>query len=111
MKIRGEGQLRHHFWGDYGATIVIVFKDEASARDVLPKLPGCKVSEKASHVLVFHGGGDAFETIKKAISDFRAPLNARDGEPVDSVARSIDLGPPFAVEIDVIPSEQISLFD
>ncbi len=114
--IRGEGRLRHHFWGDYFATIAIAFKDAASANDALPLFPGFKPGKDPS-ALVFHGGGEAFETAKASIKKVRVPLlNSKQAalfpidDPIDSVSRSVDLGPIFEIEIEVTPAEQTSWF-
>jgi hypothetical protein len=114
--IRGEGRLRHHFWGDYFATIAIAFKDAASANDALRLFPGFKPGKDPS-ALVFHGGGEAFETAKAAITKVRVALSDSKraamfpiDDPIDSVSRSIDVGPIFEVEVEVAPAEQTSWF-
>ncbi len=78
-KVRGQGQLQHHFWREYSATIALVFKDAASAKDALTKLPGFKVSPKEPSALIFHGGGDEFAAAKAALTSFRVPSTDRRG--------------------------------
>jgi hypothetical protein len=108
MKVRAEGWLKHHFCGDYCATIVLAFPDAASAKDALPKLPGFKPGEKSPNALVACLSGDAFESAKTAIEALRVDSDRR--EPIDSCSQSIDYGPRFTIEVPVTPAEQRSLF-
>jgi hypothetical protein len=102
MKVRGEGQLRHHFWSEYHATIAIIFNAPEHASKLVKKFPGFVLVERQPGAIRFHGKGSAVELAKHAIQQHRVPMNQRrDHEQIDSLVRSADLGPPFAVEVDV----------
>ena len=116
-KLRATGRLQHHFWGNYVATIVLLFQDAASATDALTKLVGFKAHPTTPKALVFCDGGDAFEAVKAMLTAFRVPSSnptaaLRDEEPLDSCDKSIDYGPPFEIEVEVniVSVDQLSLF-
>lgn len=111
--LTGKGGLRHHFHGTYMATVAIAFADSAIAGRALPYLGnGWKVSTSTPNALVWHGTSEALETVKATLAPYRtdAPKPVKRGrrivtpeasEPIDSIARSIDYGPPFTIAIPV----------
>jgi hypothetical protein len=115
--VRAKGRLRHHFWGDYHATIVLAFNDAASARDASVTLGDqWKPAKSTDAALVWHGTGEDFERVKEQLQSFAfAPVACgRKGcssqcsdATIDSVNHSIDLGPEFIVEVPSVPAEQL----
>jgi hypothetical protein len=111
--LKGKGRLRHHFWGDYCATIAIEFSDEASAKDALSVLSteslegskGWKAAENHTNCLIWFGKAPAFNQVKAKLVSLGA-----DADKIDSCATSIDYGEPFEIAVSVTPAEQPSLF-
>lgn len=95
MIIVAKGQLRHHFWGDYKATIGLKFHDQVLAAHALPQFQGFTQSDA---VLVWFGGGDDFARVKALLVSMGA-----DEDKIDSCATSIDYGEPFTVDVDLTP--------
>lgn len=109
MVIVGQGQLRHHFWGHYVATIAVRFASAEDAATARLALDAFSVSEKNANVLVFHGGDD---DLKKAERQLVAA--GADAKKIGSLRFSIDFGEPFTVAInpvDYLPldAEQLPL--
>ena len=118
--VEAKGRLRHHFWGDYRATIALAFLDAGSAADALIILgKGWKLSEREPKALIWHGGGEDFERVKAQLAGFGLKIDpcgrkdcrrqCRDAS-IDGVPHSIDLGPAFTVEIPTVAREQVALF-
>lgn len=108
MQLHGKGQLRHHFWSEYSATIAIDFGNSDNAKDALTVLgDGWTLGEKARHCVVWFGSGKAFDNVKSKLVSFGA-----DDRKIDSVAKSIDYGEEFFVtlETSIIPIKQMKLF-
>jgi hypothetical protein len=108
MQLHGKGQLRHHFWSEYFATIAIDFGNSDNAKDALTVLgDGWTLGEKSPHCVVWFGSGKAFDQVKSKLVSFGA-----DDRKIDSVAKSIDFGEKFEVNIlvDIVPIEQTKLF-
>jgi hypothetical protein len=104
-KVRAEGQLRHRFWGEYSAVIALVFEDAASAADALRVLgEPWAIGSIETRVLVAVFTSAGLDVEKQRLGTYGA-----DVKKIDSVAKSIDYGEPFAVTIDVTPAEQLSL--
>jgi len=100
MVIIGRGQLQHHFWGTYHASLGIMFHDAAIAADAQRRaFPKWDISERQPKALIFHGHGDALEA---ELVNLEA--HGADRSKVESVARSIDYGEPFEVEVDLTPA-------
>ena len=57
MKITATGQLQHHFWGEYAASIYLHFHSEALA--VKAQALAFPTGSTKGTVLGFHGGGEA----------------------------------------------------
>lgn len=118
--VKATGRLRHHFWGEYHATIVLAFDDEGGATDALRVLgDGWERGKSSRTALVWFGNGEAFERVRLALQTFgfKVPPCGRNAcreqcerASIDSVAHSIDLGPEFTVEIPTVAHEQVSLF-
>lgn len=93
--ITAEGQLRHHFWGDYHASIYLHFASDIDAAVALAHaLPEWKANPKAPSVIGFHGKGAALESQLAALEALGADMAK-----VNSVAKSIDVGEPFTITI------------
>jgi len=104
-KVKAKGQLQHHFWGDYHASIVLVFDDAKAAQDALNVLDGWKAHKKEPRALEWFGKEEAFKLVKAKLVELGA-----DEKKIDSIAKSIDYGEPFTVTISIVPKEQASLF-
>jgi hypothetical protein len=113
--ILGHGIARHHFWGDYKATIVVAFPPthftaEALTAAVKTALPSFDVDEDAATgkvVARFFGGDQALDT---AIAELVKV--AAEKKKILSIARSIDFGEPFVVDLIPAPTEvQQPLFE
>lgn len=108
MRCHAGGGLRHHFWGEYKASMVLVF-DTAIMLDAAlaaGKFKGWERSEKRPDTAIhWFGDSDALETAKDELA-----AHGADREKIDSIARSIDFGEPFEVEFEVDDPRQTSLF-
>jgi len=86
------GQLRHHFWGEYYATIVLIFssKEEAeqAQRTVFTNW------KQHDEILSFHGTGDQL-----TVEEERLVAHGADRKKLTSLAKSIDRGEPFTVTV------------
>ena len=87
MRCKAEGQLRHHFWGEYCATIGLLFDNALQAGAVVATgaLDGeawgtWKQSGGNPKVLVWHGNNDQFAALKTVLVRHGA-----DGSKVDSL--------------------------
>jgi len=108
MIIQASGQLRHHFWGTYAASIGIKFHNADLAGRALPQFPGWKQSTVDPRCLTFHGQDPALADTLQLLGKLGADLRK-----VSSLARSIDFGEPFTVAVDLTQPDttvQIGLF-
>lgn len=107
MKITATGQLQHHFWGDYRATICLRFATEALAQQAQARaFPNWVVR---GELLGFHGGGEALKAEEATLVRHGA-----DRKKLTSLRFSIDRGEPFTVTVDLTsePTEvQLSLLE
>ena len=104
--IRARGILRHRFWGTYSACIGLEFDTPEAAADGLKVLGSTwKNGEINKHILIWTGNSEELEVCKKTLGSFGADVSK-----IDSVATSIDYGEPFTVSIEVVPTEQVSMF-
>jgi hypothetical protein len=102
MKHTGKGQLQHHFWGEYYASIAIEFDTPHIANLALEKLNGWQTIKGHPQVISWHGK-EIDETINK-LATLGADRNA-----IASIKYSIDYGEPFEVYIED-GAEQLGLF-
>lgn len=93
-----KGQLRHHFWGEYSATIVLQFHSPVLADAAVAKLPGFNVHPGEPRALVFHGKGDELKLVESLLVSLGA-----DRKKLTSLAKSIDFGEPFTIALDLTP--------
>lgn len=104
-KIKGRGQLQHHFWGEYKASMVLVFDSPESANDALAVLgKAWKLHSKEPRALTWFGDSNGLDFEKGQLVGFGA-----NRKKIDSVAKSIDYGEEFFVEIPVVAAEQMKL--
>jgi len=104
-KVKANGLLRHHFWGEYCATIVLEFDNFLHAKDALRVLGGeWSFHDKVDNVLIFHGKKKELTKVEKTLVKYRA-----DPKKMTSLAKSVDFGEPFTVEIPIVPEEQKEL--
>lgn len=91
----GDGQLQHHAWGKYHATIVLVFISPEVAAKAMEKLsPGWKVHPKNSRAITWHGDEDKLKPIQEELIGYGA-----DKQKMNSMAKSIDYGERFIIRI------------
>lgn len=105
-KVKAAGRLRHQFFGEYSAVVVLGFEDAASARDALRVLGEPWRVGKDARALVGAFDSAALNREKERLGRYGAEVDK-----IDSVRTSIDYGEPFEVEIDVTPAEQLTLFE
>lgn len=89
------GRLQHHFWGTYHASIVLVFADEQQA--IQAREHAFQMFQPHPHrvsALYFQGSGTELKAAEAALKAHGANMNK-----VRSLARSIDFGEPFTVEV------------
>ena len=104
MKANASGQLRHQFFGTYSAVIGLVFDDEYSATQALPKLgSNWKLADKNKKALIWVGNSEELKSCKTVLGSFGADIKK-----IDSIAKSIDFGEPFSIAVEIIPKEQLS---
>jgi hypothetical protein len=99
MTIIGNGQLQHHFWGEYSATIAVKFATSLHAAAALEVLPGFQIHPTVSSAVIFHGGGAKLKSAEAALKAHKA-----DAKKISSLRFSVDHGEPFTVEIDITPA-------
>lgn len=109
MEIIAHGQLQHHFWGEYRATIVVKFATARLATAALGKFPGFEIHPTEPSALRFFGGGSALRAVEALLKGYGA--NAKK---LTSLAKSIDFGEPFTIAVDLASHastcEQLGLF-
>lgn len=103
--LTARGLLRHHFSGDYAATIALVFEDSASAVQaqalLRERVQGSTWKLAGNRdMLLFQGGGDLLAHVVALLEGLRTDeLKGR--EAIDSVDHSVDQGPHFDVALPV----------
>jgi hypothetical protein len=101
--VKATGQLRHHFWGEYLATIYLHFSDKDCAADALNVLKGAWEPSVQNNILIWEGNSKELEACKDQLEKYGA-----DKKKIDSVQFSIDHGEKFEVVIPVTPVEQLA---
>ena len=95
----GKGQLFHHFHGNYWASIVLLFDDQEQAAAALRVLGvPWKQSQKDPRALGCAVDSAQLEAVKRELGRHGADVRA-----IDSLAKSVDCGEPFTVEIPLLP--------
>ncbi len=105
MEIKANGQLRHHFWGDYAATIALEFANEVEAAFAKAKLvSGWTVAKNSPRALIWHGGGGDFAVCKAELVKLGADENK-----IASMRFSVDYGEKFDIVMEVDDPKQLKL--
>ena len=106
MNIQVHGQLKHHFWGSYFATIVLTldnpFNDLAAVQEVLGPRWVMETHKTGGYYLIWHG----------ADVDAQVAMLAKygaDPKKITSLAKSVDYGEPFTATIPVKDRKQMDL--
>ena len=100
MIYTARGQLQHHFWGDYSASIGLMFGTASLARQAQAStLTEWKVSTAHPDVLQFHGTGAALKAQENPLVRLGA-----DRKKLTSLAKSIDYGEPFTITLNTAPA-------
>jgi hypothetical protein len=92
--IIGTGRLRHCWFGEYAATIVVQWHTPALALQSLEAFPMFEIHAAEPRAIHFHGGGTDLKAAEAALKAHGADMRK-----VGSLARSIDFGEPFTVTI------------
>ena len=100
-----EGILAHHFWGDYCATVALLFKSAQHAADAKVTLGDKWQVGKKDTALVWNGNSNELAKLTDQLASYGA-----DPKKIASVAKSIDYGEPFECDVPIVPVEQGSLF-
>ncbi len=112
MIITARGQLQHHFWGDYCATIRLGFASRQEAELARPLLQAAELQDIRMWQLGTMGAptlrifvdADQLEIVEKVLVSFGA-----DPDAIGSTAHSIDYGDPFSIAIQVEDPAQMHL--
>jgi hypothetical protein len=120
MKIEASGQLQHHFWGDYSATIGLAFDSEIECELALPFLK--KMTEDVGTFRNACGGiSDSIGWVSKGkaaaivVSDdplertLTALKTLGAGDDISSCRTSIDYGPMFHISMEVEDPNQVTM--
>ena len=102
--IKGKGQLRHRFHGEYSAVVAIDFGAADSATLALGVLGKPWEVSRSPNALVCVVSTEELEVLTERLGTFGA-----DTKKVASLAKSIDFGEPFEVSIEVENQDQLSL--
>lgn len=108
MRCHAEGRLQHHFWGEYRASMVLLFDNALmlDATEASDKFKNWERSKKRPDtVLHWFGSSDELEI---AMDELAA--NGAERKKIDSIAKSIDYGEPFEVEFETPDLRQTNLF-
>lgn len=100
MPIHARGQLQHHFWGDYKASIGLLFHSSELASEALPALEGFKVHPVDPRALTYFGGGADLKRVEALLVSHGANRKL-----LTSVAKSIDYGEPFVIWVKRVDGE------
>ena len=119
--VTASGQLMHHFHGDYWASIGLRFASYPHALDAQRALGEdhwelrCNDVACGAPFLVWKGNSEALEALKAQLEPYLRPRPCYSfgcqGETheIDSLAHSVDYGPPFDLDIPTTPHEQTAL--
>jgi len=92
------GQLQHHFWGTYAATIALRFESEADAgRAHSTVFPTWTRSVRCPEAITWHGSDPELETTIQTLVRLGA-----DRDKIESLAHSIDYGDPFTIRFTLL---------
>lgn len=99
MIATGKGRLFHHFHGTYWAQIGLWFEDgERAARALAVLGLPWKQSQKDPCVLGCAVDSAQLGAVKRQLGGFGADVRA-----IDSLAKSVDAGEPFTVQVPLLP--------
>jgi hypothetical protein len=109
VSLPARGILFHHWYGDYSASIGLMFVDEGAAKAALLLLgdDAWKVSQKNPAMLRGSFDNVAVDAVTEKLVSFGA-----ERDKIQSIRFSIDQGEPFTVTVtgEYIPPEQLCLF-
>lgn len=127
MKIKAEGILRHMFHGTYSCAIALEFNNEKDCEAAFSVLNvgiigvnmetgNWNKSKTNSNVAIGSLNSEQLQHFKEKFNPKAKPCNAFDCKgdnnihEIDSLAHSIDFGPPFAIELEMEDPNQEKLF-
>lgn len=95
--VKARGILRHRFWGEYSAAIVLQFESSADAIAAQKQaFTEWDVQTKDASVLQFAGSGAALKKQEALLAKYGA-----DPKKISSLAKSIDHGEPFSISVPI----------
>ncbi|MFH1526374.1 MAG: hypothetical protein ABIG69_06935 [Bacteroidota bacterium] len=105
-KVKAVGQLRHRFWGDYSALIYLKFLDKESAQ-AAKKVLGepWNITETIDEALFCVVDSKELKKVEDTLEKYGA-----DKSKIASIAKSIDYGEEFNIEVPIEIEEQTTLF-
>ena len=115
---QGTGRLRHCFFGEYSAVISVHFGTrEGAARALVALGAGWQHGAEIPEVLVWQGGYADLAALKARLQGSvrvepcgrrTCRHGCRDAD-IDSLAHSIDYGPPFTLSVQYPHPDQLTL--
>jgi len=109
---KAEGRLKHRFWGEYSALIILIFEDEREARKAIPAMEfkpttsiqqadgsthdscGWIQGETYPDTLQLEVAGDDLKQVESKLVEYGG-----DAKKIGSLAKSVDWGEAFYVSI------------
>ena len=93
--MKARGQLKHHFWGTYAASVWLTFENATDAEIARSKVfTDWKANPAHPDTIGFHGTDPALREQLNLLAAHGADLSL-----VESCATSIDYGEPFTVDV------------
>jgi len=93
--VKARGQLKHHFWGTYVASVWLVFDSPLDAEVARSQVfTEWKTNPEHLDTIGFHGS-DPLLTAQLDLLE----AHGADRDLVESCAKSIDYGEPFTVDV------------
>ena len=95
MEIIGHGQLRHRFWGEYSAAIVIKFDSFEAAERAIPHLSPKEFVpqwQRAENLVRIEVDNDQLDQLTNHLGSLGA-----DTTKIVSLSRSVDYGEPWTI--------------
>jgi hypothetical protein len=110
-----DGMLKHHFWGEYCADIILLFNSNEDAKGALPAITasmdpikekhtdaqghkviskGWEIGKEATDCIFIQASGDDLENALDVLENFGA-----NRDKVTSMSKSIDQGEAFKIKI------------
>ncbi len=97
--IKGKGQLRHRFHGEYSAVIILIWETVQDASDSVKMMGGpWTIHNTEPRATVWQGNSDDLAVCTERLVEYGA-----EREKIASLAKSIDFGEKFEITIPDVP--------